>query len=103
VEITFIKNVLANGREISVLRVLKSLVVSNSPDMDLTVVYCRARWDDGAPTGKGKGNVDSDSNEGYLNLGRLCGLSQHRGTSLTYSETNPRYLDISLSSVLGEF
>jgi hypothetical protein len=41
------------------------------------VVYCRAVWDDG------KAKQGDDSNEeGFMNLGKLVGMSQRRGTSL---------------------
>jgi hypothetical protein len=45
----------------------------------LIVVYCRIRWEDDTPKDKSKATYDTE--EGYLNLGRIAGLSNNRGTS----------------------
>jgi hypothetical protein len=44
----------------------------------LILVYCRTKWDDGKPAGKGKGTEETDE-DGYLNLGKLVGASPSRG------------------------
>ena len=49
----------------------------------LISVYCRTKWDDGKPAGKGKSLEETDE-DGYLNLGKLVGASSSRGmTSFT--------------------
>lgn len=44
----------------------------------LIEVYCRTKWDDGKPSGRGNGADETDE-EGYLNLGKLVGASSNRG------------------------
>lgn len=41
-------------------------------------VYCRTKWDDGNPSESEAGE------EGYLNLGKLAGLSSLRGIILVF-------------------
>jgi hypothetical protein len=49
-------------------------------------VYCRTKWDDGKPAGKGKGIEETDE-DGYLNLGKLVGASSSRGMDLNLYRT----------------
>jgi len=62
--------------------------------IELTVVYCRTRWDDGKGTSKGG---DEAGEEGYLNLGKMIGASPVRGYHTIWNMgTNDRYIDVSL-------
>jgi hypothetical protein len=46
--------------------------------LNLTIVYCRAKWDDGKGISKG---TENESEEGYMNLAKLAGMSSVRDTS----------------------
>lgn len=73
-----IRNVSINGRGVSDRKDPRLLAVFDTFRRDLTVVYCRTRWDEG----KGKTNGGEEpGEEGYMNLGKMVGASPVRGTT----------------------